>query len=64
MVTAAATATLLLYDWGAQGQDNVFSSIRPTLRRALSILYGNSSSNGGQPPTAAPPGQQQPPQPH
>ena len=64
VVTAAATATLLLYDWGAQGQDNVFSSIRPAVRQALSFLYGDSSSDGRQRPGASPPGRQQPPPPH
>lgn len=41
VATAAAMATLLLYDWdAATGHKNIFSGIRPAVRSALNRVYG------------------------
>lgn len=44
VVTVAVTALMLSHDWGSQGQDNIFSSIRPAVRRALTFLYDGGGS--------------------
>jgi hypothetical protein len=46
VVTGGILATMLMYDWGGvQGQDNVFSGIRPTVRRMLSVFYESDSDS-------------------
>lgn len=47
ILTAAAAAALLLLDWDANASraplgptENVFSGIRPAIKRALNALYG------------------------
>lgn len=47
VVTAGLAATMLLYDWGARGQENVFSGVRPAVRRALACIYDSDANASG-----------------
>lgn len=56
IVTTAVALALVFYDWGAQGQENCFSSIRPATLRALSALYdsGPAARSSGLVPSRPP----------